>query len=57
MADAASLAREVQGFVDGCTALERAVARAVVGQRETVDHVITALLAGGHVLLDRKSVV
>ena len=52
MADAAALAREVQGFVDGCTALERAVARAVVGQRETVDHVITALLAGGHVLLE-----
>ncbi len=52
MADAAALAREVQGFVDGCTALERAVARAVVGQRDTVDHVITALLAGGHVLLE-----
>ncbi len=52
MPDVKSLEREVAAFTEGCLALERALASAVVGQQATLDHVITALLAGGHVLLE-----
>ena len=40
---------EVKTLAD---ALRAEIAKAVVGQRETVDLVLTALLAGGHVLLE-----
>ena len=40
---------EVKALAD---ALRAEIAKAVVGQRETVDLMLTALLAGGHVLLE-----
>ncbi len=52
MTDVAALEKDLQGFRDGMARLEQAVSEAVVGQRETVDLVLTALVAGGHVLLE-----
>jgi MoxR-like ATPase len=52
MTDVAALEKELQSFGEGMRRLEDAVGRAVVGQKETVDLVLTALVAGGHVLLE-----
>lgn len=52
MTDVAALEKDLQGFREGMDRLEQAVSEAVVGQRETVELVLTALIAGGHVLLE-----
>jgi MoxR-like ATPase len=49
LADAAA---SVARFRDDLSLLQRAIGQRVVGQADTVEGVITALLAGGHVLLE-----
>ena len=46
------VSREVEDLRSACEALRGELARVIVGQREALDLVITALLAGGHVLLE-----
>ncbi len=41
--------RDVRALADG---MRREIAKAVVGQTETVDLMLTAMLAGGHILLE-----
>lgn len=47
-----SVAREITKFVQSVERLRGAISSVVVGQNDIVDHVIIALLAGGHVLLE-----
>jgi MoxR-like ATPase len=42
----------VDRFTEDVAALEAAIGRRIVGQTRVVEHVVTALLAGGHVLLE-----
>jgi MoxR-like ATPase len=51
-ADAEALRAETDGFRKSMTALRDEIGKAIVGQREVVDGVITCLLAGGHALLE-----
>src|SRR5207302_662268 len=44
--------REVNDLRSACEALRGELARVIVGQREALDLVVIALLAGGHVLLE-----
>ena len=42
-------------FAEKIAALRQSIGRIVVGQTETVDLVLTAILADGHVLIEGKS--
>ena len=46
------LEREVEALLGRLDALRGEIGKAVFGQRETVDHLLVALLAGGHCLLE-----
>lgn len=46
------LRRDTETFRDDLTALRTEVGKRIVGQRDIVDGVLTALVAGGHVLLE-----
>jgi MoxR-like ATPase len=52
MTTAAELERELSAVRGGLDRLEKAVAETVVGQRDVVEQVVLALVAGGHVLLE-----
>ncbi len=43
---------QIQAFRDASTALRDEIAKVIVGQEEIVDGTLTAVLAGGHVLLE-----
>jgi MoxR-like ATPase len=45
-------ARDVARFRERFAAIEAELGRVIVGQRELLEHVVIALLAGGHVLLE-----
>src|SRR5205809_4675958 len=42
----------VEAFVTSLQALRRQVGKVIVGHREIIDHVLTGMFAGGHVLLE-----
>src|SRR3989442_15296313 len=42
----------VQAFVTAFEALRGEVEKVIVGHREIIDHVLTGMFAGGHVLLE-----
>ena len=46
------LTRGVEEFRATCAAIQEELGRVIVGQRELLELVVTALLAGGHVLLE-----
>ena len=46
------IASRVEAFRETCTSIREEVGRVVVGHDEVVEGVLTALLAGGHVLLE-----
>jgi MoxR-like ATPase len=46
------LAREIAGFRAGFAAIQEELSRVIVGQQELLGLVVTALLSGGHVLLE-----
>ncbi len=50
--DAAAVRAEVEQFRAHITTLQREIAKAIVGNRDVVDGVITCMLAGGHALLE-----
>jgi MoxR-like ATPase len=50
--DVAALESEVKGFREGVDRLTAALGQVIAGQSATIDHVLCALLAGGHVLLE-----
>ncbi len=52
MTETKDLEREAQGFREGVAALTAGMARTVVGQREVVELLLTAVFADGHVLLE-----
>ncbi|MCC6673001.1 MAG: MoxR family ATPase [Planctomycetes bacterium] len=52
MTETASVRADVARFAESFAALERAVHQFIVGQEEVVRGVLTALFAGGHVLLE-----
>jgi MoxR-like ATPase len=45
-------AEQLEGFRKDFDALRREIGKVVVGQREVIDGVLTAVVAGGHVLLE-----
>ena len=47
-----SVEQRVERFRDVFTAIEREVGRVIVGQRDVLRKILTALFAGGHVLLE-----
>ncbi len=51
-ADAEAVQEEVAQFAKDCGAIREEVGKMIVGQREIIDGVITAMLAGGNVLLE-----
>jgi MoxR-like ATPase len=52
MSDVAGLEQEIQHFRDDLAKVRGEVGKAIVGQARVVEGVLTALLAGGHVLLE-----
>jgi len=50
--DTRRLEAEVQGFWEKARALQAEIAREIVGQEELVRHILTALLGGGHALIE-----
>jgi MoxR-like ATPase len=50
--DVAALESEVRGFREGVDRLAAALSQVIAGQQATIDNVLCALLAGGHVLLE-----
>ncbi len=52
MTDTATLTAQAQGFRDDLARVYAEVGRVIVGQTRVVEAVVTALLAGGHVLLE-----
>jgi MoxR-like ATPase len=52
MTDVAALEREMKAFSEAFERLRKAVTSVVVGQETVVDQTVTALAAGGHVLLE-----
>ena len=50
---------KIQSFRDAFNQLRAEIGKVIVGHKDIVDGTLTALFAGGHVLLegDRKSVV
>jgi MoxR-like ATPase len=50
--DVAALESEVKGFREGVDRLAAALGQVIAGQTATIDNVLCALLAGGHVLLE-----
>lgn len=50
--DAQEVAREVARFGERVEALVEEISQVIVGQRPVIEGVVTALLAGGHVLLE-----
>jgi MoxR-like ATPase len=51
-ADEKSLARNAEMLAEKVAEVRREISKAIVGQTEVVEGVLTALLAGGHVLLE-----
>jgi MoxR-like ATPase len=52
MSDTAAVREQVQGFRKRIDDLRAEIAKAIVGNREVVDGVVTCMLAGGHALLE-----
>jgi len=52
MSDQGQLERHLEGFRSDFEALRSEIGKLVVGQKEAVDGVLIALIAGGHVLLE-----
>jgi MoxR-like ATPase len=50
--DTAALESEIKGFREGVNKLSSALGQVIAGQQTVIDHVLCALLAGGHVLLE-----
>lgn len=44
--------KEIKELTDKLTLLKREIGKIIVGQEETIEHLIIALLAGGHALLE-----
>jgi MoxR-like ATPase len=42
---------EIEGLLESLARLRREIGKAIIGQEETVEHLLVALLAGGHCLL------
>ncbi len=52
MSDEAALAQEFDSYREDFEAIRAQLNRVMAGQAEVIEHTITALIAGGHVLLD-----
>ncbi len=52
MTDLGEIKEQVEEFRDGFARLRDEIAKVIVGQREIIEGTLTALIAGGHVLLE-----